>query len=391
MKKIFKSCVAAVVSTTVAICSANIYISSYAETESETTTYTFTYNINLDEIETEDADAFVSIQAAAGDNITIPDATFNIGTSYLSGWTVDDIFLYEAGDVYKMPDHDVVINPVLIDPTAELYSVTYDTDGDDYDLSTTSFKEKFYLPGQAVSASTQSIQRTGYKQLGWYWGDTYVTSSDKLIMPAEDVVFEPAWFKQCNIYYEAGDVDRIIGNSSYVFEKTESLTIDLANSSRLSRAGFTLSGWLCDIDGKVYEPVSQFVVPSTDVHFTAVWTPKTYTVVFNPNNGKDASIKISGETDTAITVPECTSVKAGYKFAGWLYDGVTYKAGEEFVIPGAAPGLGISLKAVWVEDTGEEEEIYDSLNLAMARTKYLNGEITEEELLEINDFLLGRD
>lgn len=380
-----KSLAAAAVSAALTLCSMSAYAVSDAET-TEQLTYTVTFNIYDEGVTVEDPTVFEPIEIAAGECVYIPDGQISLDGYIFSGWTYDDVYLYRDDDFFKMPENDIVLEPVWIDKTSQSHTLSYNIEGDGYEiLNENSFSSLLCRPGQAVTVTTASIMRDGYYQMGWTYNGYVFNSASKMIMPDCDVVLEPNWCKLYNVYYEAGDVDKVTGTHTFIFQKCETLTFDLADSSRITRLGYNLSGWLSDVDGQIYKTGSQFTMPSSEVHFTAVWTPKSYTVVFKSNNGKSQTIKITGETDTAIEVPECTFTYSGYEFAGWEYEGTVYKPGDEFIIPGALPGLGISLNAVWTEPRHD-----DSLTLAQARKMYSDGEITADELLQTADFVLGK-
>lgn len=384
-----KSYVAAAVSAAIAFCSIGVFADNNTDLSAEQQTYTLSYNLDYEGILVENPDFFASVEVSVGDYVIIPDTDIDLGEKYASGWTQDNIYMFEEGDYFKMPEHDVVLEPVWIDSSStQLYEISYNTEGDDYELMENTFPTTKCRPGRPIVVNSTAIIRSGYTQIGWLYNGNRFTSADKMIMPENDVVFEPCWYKHYDQYYEAGDVDRINGSKTFIYSRYETCLFDLADSSKISRSGFNLSGWLCDLDGQVYKTSTQFTMPSSEVHFTAVWTPKTYTVVFMSGTGSSNTIKITGETDTAITVPECPYTKDGYTFGGWEYEEVIYQPGEEFIIPGALPGLGIGLDAVWIENT--ESADYDCFTLAEARQKYANGEITSEELQQISDFILGR-
>lgn len=385
-----KAILAAAVSAAVTLCSMGMYFPN-AETSTETPMYTLSYNLEYDGFRTEDESQFVSVELKAGANYIIPEGDFLTDDFASTGWTYDNILMYQAGDNFVMPAHDVVLEPVFAEIRATAtYTVSYDVEG--YELPIPDAYEPMEKnPGHPVSPTSVIVYSPDATQIGWLYKGVAVLPSQKIVMPEEDVVFTPRMFNYYNVTYSAGDVDRITTASSVSFECFETEGIDLAAADRLGRMGFKLTGWTCSVDGKVYKPVSQYVMPGSDVVFTAVWEPLNYVVVFMSNNGKNENIKVPGVTDSTITVPECTSTKAGYKFAGWSYGDEVYQPGDDFVIYGAMPGLGISLKAIWVEDTGEEEqEPCDAIWLAMQRQAYVNGEITAEELKSNADFLLGR-
>ncbi len=394
MNIMLKKIAAAALSAVVMVCSLNAYTFSGGAANEEKTVYTLSYNI--EGLNIEDTSLFEPVQLEAGSYAQIPDVDIENDVTYASGWTSDGIYLYEPNDYYKMPEHDVELQIVWVDSSSDTFKVTYKTDGEECD-----FDEKGpvniatipYYPGECVVPSMVSLINKGdFLQSGWKFNGHVFNSTQKMIMPAEDVLFEPNWLGLFDVSYTAGDVDRINGTKTFTHKKTEGLEFDLSLSDRISRSGFNLVGWLCDYDNQIYKPGAYFNMVSQPVVFTAVWEPKSYVVVFNQNNGKAENIKISGKTDETIIAPEPTSTKEGYKFAGWQFEDVVYKPGEEFVIPGALPGLGIALKGVWVEDTGEEDtDYYSSFTLVEARKQYVNGEISADELREIADFLLRRN
>ncbi len=372
-----KSCIASALAAAITLSSASLLSFSNAAESTEPTVYTLTYNVSDDGFTAEDMTLYETIQVEAGDYVIIPDqdVTSSVTEFKSSGWTDDGIFVYEPGDYYTMPDHDVTLEPVWIDNSDVEYSVTYNYKGDDYVvLNEKPFLGWDYYPGSAVPVISSKIMRDGYTQIGWLYNDGYYTDANKMIMPANDVVFEPKWYQNFDVYYESGDVDRINGTSTFIYERYETLVFDLANASKISRSGFNLTGWYCDFDQQVYKPGAQYTMPASEVHFTAVWTPKDYTVVFKSNNGKNETIKITGATDTVIVAPECTFTNGNLYFAGWDYEGTVYQAGEDFLIPGALPGLGIALTAVWSEEP--------------LLTAGVMGDADENGLVELNDAVL---
>jgi len=386
MKTIFKSIIAASVSAIITVSSAASLVSASSST---TETDTLTFNYTGDGIICEDESLLQPMEIRRGRSINIPDITLECEGLMFSGWTHDDIHLYQPGDAFKMPEQDTVLEPVWYDPyNTENYAVSYNVVIDGVIPEEGVPIERMYGPGEPVTIAMMSFDRDGFTQIGWTDGENTYNYLEKIIMPAHDVVLEPNWYEYFMVYYEAGDVDRINGVSLYAFERFETNNFDLADSSRFSRSGFDLVGWTCDYDGEQYKPGDYYVMPDSDVTFTAVWAPKTYTVVFRVNNGTSTMIKIQGKTDTAITVPECNYSYAGYVFKGWKFEDTIYQPGEEFIIPGALPGLGISLTAVW--EKPEVKPAVNSLSLAAARSQYVNGEITEAELTEIADFILNR-
>lgn len=387
-----KNLAAAAVSAVISLSTLGAFPIASAETESEPQTYTLSYNLSEEGVTTEDTELYASAELEVGDIVTIAEGTVEKEGYALTGWTINHVTLYQENDTFSMPAHDVVLDPVWVElGTDEFYQIDYYVEIDGVVQDTEDISGALRQPGQFVVVSALAFSRAGYVQSGWTDGVNEYNRLDKMIIPDHDVTLVPIWKKELNVIFDAGTDDRIIGNKSYVFPKLEGSPFELANSQRLVRQGFNLVGWHCELDGQDYKPLAEYIMPSSDITFTAIWEPITYTVVFRVNNGTSNMIKISGETDSAIIVPECEYTKAGYKFAGWSYNDDIYQPGEEFIVPGAMPGLGIMLTGVWVEDTGEEEEKdCDVFSVIEARQAYANGEITEAELTEIIDFIMGR-
>lgn len=90
----------------------------------------------------------------------------------------------------------------------------------------------------------------------------------------------------------------------------------------------------------------------------AIWTPKTYTVRFNPDNGSEVTTQTVtyGSAGSAITLPD-TPTKAGHEFVGWVLaktavekvgnETSQFPAGTEFDFANTTIINDLSLKAKW--------------------------------------------
>lgn len=407
MKTKLNSVIAAVVSAAIAVCtSVNFFVSAETE-ETEPLTYTVSYNWEGEGVTVTGDDSLETTEHSYNDIITVPSVTLVREDAYFSGWTIDNILLYEGGDSFAMPEKDIVFEPVWSLKDAEKHTLSYSAFFDDVEhvdeetLSSsawTALKPKELAAGQYFKITIESFMRDGYAHLGWTDGINKFKAQSKVIMPDHDVVLEPDWRKYYTVIYRAGDVDRIVGASVYAFnDRYEGNEFDLASSDRLSRTGFKIVGWQCDYDGQSYSIGSFYTMPASNVTFTAIWAPKTYTVVFRDKVGSQSeSIKISGETDSALTCPDCALTNPGYIFVGWKYedDETIYKPGDDFIVPGALPGLGIMLTSVWMTQAEYDEYIasqtLNALDVVDARKQFINGEITAEELQELQYFIIGR-
>lgn len=286
-----------------------------------------------------------------------------------SGWTYDGVRGYASGAMVTLPEgvDTVVFEPCWVDPLHDSHKVEYVFEYRGETLERPEYiDDELRNENEVFSPDYTTITMDKYISKGIMHDGVEYRYGDYLVMPDHDIVLRPIFYKKVNVTYFAGDVDRLNGNTTVTYEKVEASDIELSGADRFSRDGFSLTGWLSSYDGEIYTPGATVKVPDDDYTYTAVWSPKTYTVVFNQGNGGTA-LKVQGETDTAIICPEPTITVAGKSFAGWKDNkGNIYAAGSEYIVPGAKPGLGISLTAVWAD--GEAPQTTTTTTTAAATT-----------------------
>ncbi|MDE6788025.1 MAG: dockerin type I repeat-containing protein, partial [Ruminococcus sp.] len=355
MKK-FRKMTALLSAMTVTICGISGGFCTAAD-DTETTGVKISFNITEDMSPALKTDiTLFEDTVTTSANYGIPKGTFTKEGYVFSGWTVDGIEGFLSGETYVIPEgtDEVVFEPVWYNPkSTDIHNITYNLDFHGEIIEYPDWlKDSKASAGQIVTPDYTEIQIDGAYTHGLTIMDGYKLSFGcHFVMPDEDVVVTPTWYKIITFTYFAGDVDRLNGNNIHLFPKNEGSNTDLPNSDRFSRDGFNLVGWLSDYDGKIYKPLAIVTCPDVDVTFTAVWEPKTYNVVFRQGNG-GANLKVEGVTDTQIICPEPNITVDGKYFAGWKTEsGEIYQAGSEYTILGAKPGAGIMLTAVW--ETGE--------------------------------------
>lgn len=284
-----------------------------------------------------------------GDSVHIPNVKLVKEGYKFSGWTIDGIRGFSAGEVIQFFDVQNELKPVWYEAEPETkYKASYIMDAEDVDYDPKQLPDfTKAAPGAFVTVSLVSFPRDGYKHLGWKVGDYEFRGEQHYIMPDHDVSFTPNWKKIYDINYDPGTDDRIVGGTSYTYPGTEESHFSLQASDRFSRLGFDFAGWLCSDDNVVYPQLAQFTMPSHDLTFTAQWAPINYNILFDEGS---SSFKVRCATDDILTIPENRSKRSGYTFSGWKYEDKLYQPGDEYKVEGALPGLGYCFEAVWTSD-----------------------------------------
>ena len=184
---------------------------------------------------------------------------------------------------------------------------------------------------------------------GWTDGINKFDYINKLVMPRRNVTLYAIFHNFRKFSYSHGDVDGKIGNPDAPFEYLEGARIDLAESTRLRRKGYTIVGWHCNYDGKDYPIFYHYILPDADVVMTAIWEPLEYNINFITGVASIPNIRILGKTKETIIIPNIEEKRDGFIFIGWLLDERYYKAGDEYIVEGQMPGIGIIGKAIWIQ------------------------------------------
>ena len=357
MKILFTKTTEVMSSAVIAVCSGIGYFSSYAEDKEEKSVKVI-FDFGTEDFEYDEEDVDISQFETYTTNLNyvqIPAGRFTRNGYGFDGWTYDGVYGYYGTDIITIPSDvdEFVIKAVWYDLYSEnkcniIYNLEYK--GEQCERPTW-LKNTTAAAGMIFEPNYRSLDiGTAYTN-GYTDGVHNFTSGQKIILPDHDLVLTPIWHSRIQLTFTTGDVDRVNGNKSVTFEKISNSSTELPTADRFSRSGFNLVGWLSDYDGQIYKVGATVTTPDTDATYTAVWEPKSYNVVFSTGEG-GKSLKVTGLTDTAIICPDPEHTVSGKYFAGWKDStGKIYPVGSEYIIPGALPGSGISLKGVW--ETGE--------------------------------------
>lgn len=170
-----------------------------------------------------------------------------------------------------------------------------------------------YLPGEICSV--EATTNVGYTFIGWFNGDTKVTTEKTLTfeMPDENRTYEAKWARTevKSGDEKAGSVTEL--NETYVDGQTVTVTAT-------TNSGYVWQGWFDENGDKVSEGTSSeftFVMCAENKSYTAVWTK--ITIISSDQKG--------GATDSLgdrYVVGQKLGINAypndGYTFVGW-FDG----------------------------------------------------------------------
>lgn len=365
MNRFMKKTAAVVSAAVLSICGCFGSFTGIAADTAEEITVVFDFGVDTSTLTGEyrtdgkysSVDDFASYTTTAGSNAPIPMGTFKREGYGFSGWTVDNFYGYKSGETYLIPEdyaEDTLIFKAVWYNTKDtrIVNFTYNLELNGEQVERPIWlKDGVVAPGEFYEPNFTQIKLDGIYSSGLTDGERNYHLGTKFVANAgQDMVLTPIWLREITFTYVTGDVDRVVGNTSYTFPKVENSLVELAGADRFTRTGFTISGWVSDYDGQTYKVGESITTPGVNVTFTAVWQAKKYTVVFITGSG-GANHKVTGYTDTTIVCPEPEHTVAGKYFAGWKdSEGDIYPAGSEYMIKGSISG--ISLSGVWLD--GEE-------------------------------------
>ena len=233
---------------------------------------------------------------------------------------------------------------------AKKVSISYDTEGCDM----TSYLNPEVLDtierysGTSIIIPQASLKREGFIHGGWMYDGKVYKTGEYFTVPETDVLFVPYWYSNHVITYYAGDYDGIVGNKYATVSCTAGTNYDIAASSRFSRKGYKITGWLCSYDGLIYGPNSKYLVPDSDVTFTAIWQAAPAEISISANNGNyNDRYTVTGICGEEFVLPECEFENGTKVFNGWKYNGTVYQPGDIIIIPALLTGEKVVITATW--------------------------------------------
>ena len=235
---------------------------------------------------------------------------------------------------------------------AETYTVGFANGGGTGTMESQSFNH-----GSSQELTPNAFTRTGYTFDGWNTGSTSYVNGQS-VSATKNMTLTAKWTaNHYTVVYSGNGATggTVMANQSFTYDASQNLT-----SNTYERTGYTFAGWATSATAeKAYDngaSVNNLTALQNDT-FTlyAVWTPNTYTVNFNANNGSGTMNSQTHSYDVALALPENAFTRSGYGFAGWKTEangtGMSYP--NKLLVKNMTSDKdgSVSLYAQWTADT----------------------------------------
>ncbi len=266
-------------------------------------------------------DEVYSTQLEEGQTVAVPAGPTYEGYKFI-GWV--DAQGNAADIPGTMPANAVELTAVW----AELYDITFNVDGEEYDTVTDAGVEGDPLP----VPSNGEPKKEGFEFGGWKDEDGNIVTT----IPDGDSVLEAVWVPVVPDTYTIKYYD---GSSLLKTEEYEAGE-DIADFAPAAKEGYMFNGWTgMPADGKM---------PAEDLVVHADWSVNKNDITLNAGEGEfEDGTSIFTETDVPYgenlsDVVPAEPTREGYTFTGWVDE-----QGNPATIPSTMPDKAINLTATW--------------------------------------------
>ena len=256
-----------------------------------------------------------SATTSLGSVLTLPAACFSANPDYyFSGWADAQGGIHAPNEEFLFDDWTLTENGVLS------FTATYKERSEHLVIFETSGGSAV-LPieardGAQVAEPEEVPVKAGCTFAGWYLEEDGTSSavSWPLTMGHEDITLTAHWTPNpYTLTFTAEDGSVI-----------DTLTADFG--SPIDTSSIPAPGQKEHFDFAGWEPEIPETMPFEDTSFIATWTPATYTMTFDSNNGTFAetdekTIIISGIYGETVDIPSNPTKSANEGFDGWVLDG----------------------------------------------------------------------
>ncbi|MCL2135657.1 MAG: InlB B-repeat-containing protein, partial [Candidatus Bathyarchaeota archaeon] len=261
-----------------------------------------------------------------------------------------DGYSFDSGDSRNVVsgvvvgDGSLVLELYYIQNTVFEFIVEYDGNGSTDGVVPIDLNNP-YIGGSSVTVLGQGdLIKEDYVFLGWSTESTVEVAEyvegDSFTIQSNTVLFA-IWFLDEVPPLELFEVRFLDWDGIVLKNEQVAYGDDATPPEDPIRDGYTFTGW----SGSYTNIIS-------DIDVTAQYTlihqePTTYAVIYDAAGGSGAPT--GGQYDPGVTVTVASGVptRSGYTFAGWLYNGVTYNAGQTFTMP----ETDVTLVAQWTQNS----------------------------------------
>lgn len=218
--------------------------------------------------------------------------------------------------------------------------------------------ETHYLKGETAELLENTFLYPGQEFLGWNTKEdgtgTAYAPEDTFTFGSEDLHLYAQWeLAEYTLTYDGnGHTEGTVPvdeNAYHMADEVEVL------SGTMTKRGFVFHSWNTRKDGTgvEYLPEDLLLIETESVVLYAQWTPVMYTVSFQGNGSTGGTLPEAEEQvlGGAVTVPESSLLRAGYRFTGWNTKedgtGTAYAPGDLLILETEE----VVLYAQWTEET----------------------------------------
>ncbi|MBB6481013.1 InlB B-repeat-containing protein [Spirochaeta isovalerica] len=233
-----------------------------------------------------------------------------------AGWAVspEGIIVYADQWYFSMGDSNESLYAVWTQSPS--HNVTFDANGGTGTMGYQTFRE-----GLTALLAPNLFVRNGYAFAGWSTADdgtAEYADNDEFLIGSSDTTLYAVWSA---LTYELS-FDK---NHEDATGETAPQYLDCDSTHYLSANGFTrpgwsFAGWAASPSGSVvYADEADYTMGSEDTVLYAQWTPNTYSITFNSNDGDAAGFMaeqyLACESSGSLTANNFS--KSGWIFSGW--------------------------------------------------------------------------
>lgn len=303
-------------------------------------TYNITYNVtggavsgNPDTYTIEDND------------ITLNNPTPNQTGYIFEGWTGTD--LTEKTMTVTIPKGSIGDREYTAHFEKEKYTITYNLNGGELETGVTN-PEEYYIDTPDITLNNPS--KEGYTFIGWT-GSNGTTPTNVII--ASGSTGNKTYTANYQIDRHTATFDSNLGTTAVPETITKDYNEALGTLPTTSRTGYIFEGWFTEKESGT-QISSTTKMPASNPTYYAHWTPITYTIHFNSNNGTGSMADETMTYGVSKALTENTFTRDGWTFAGWNTkadgSGTNYIDKQEIFNLTDVDGEEFTLFAKWTKD-----------------------------------------